>query len=187
MTLSDPTAAARDVLADLLARTANQDSLAFAELYRATSPKLYGVIARILGRGPLAEEVLQDVYVRVWARAGDFEPWRASAVAWLAAIARNRAIDEARRSTPRQVELSEDDLRLADHPEPLAGRERNERLQALLRCLSALEPGRRRLILLAYYRGLSREELASQVGRPVSTIKTWLHRSLSQLRICLAQ
>jgi RNA polymerase sigma-70 factor, ECF subfamily len=74
----------------------------------------------------------------------------------------------------------------AEDIDPLATRERSEGLAALVDCLKALDEEKRAVVLLAYYRGLSREALAKRFGRPVPTIKTWLHRSLAQLRDCLA-
>ena len=93
-----------DELVRSLERVAKGDIVAFVSVYNATSKKLFGIVARILGRGPLAEDVLQDVYLRVWQRAGDYSAARASAIAWLAAIARNRALDEARRRKPVSIE-----------------------------------------------------------------------------------
>jgi RNA polymerase sigma-70 factor (ECF subfamily) len=83
----------RQELADALRATAGGDLEAFKTVYGATSLKLYGVVVRILGRSDLADEVLQEVYVRVWQRAGDFDAAAGSPITWLAAIARNRALD----------------------------------------------------------------------------------------------
>ena len=85
-------------LSELLAQVARRDRQAFAAMYAATSAKLFGIIVRILGRRDLAEEVLQEVYVKIWERAGDFDPSRASPITWLATIARNRALDEIGRA-----------------------------------------------------------------------------------------
>jgi RNA polymerase sigma-70 factor (ECF subfamily) len=73
----------------------------------------------------------------------------------------------------------------ASSPDPLARREMNEDLKRLLACIGRLEPDRQRLVLLAYYNGWSRERLADAIGAPVNTIKTWLRRSLAELRECL--
>jgi RNA polymerase sigma-70 factor, ECF subfamily len=173
-------------LAALLARVAAEDRRAFAALYKATSAKLHGVIVGVLGGGALAEEALQDAYVKVWRRAGEFDPARGSAIAWLAAIARNRALDEARRSPRSLVELRDDLQTPADVADPLAGRERSESLRSLIECLGELDAEKRKIILLAYYSGLSREALAARFDRPVATIKTWLRRGLAQLKDCLS-
>jgi RNA polymerase sigma-70 factor, ECF subfamily len=174
-------------LAELLGRVAAHDEAAFAALYRQTSPKLYGVVARILSRADAAAEALQEAYVRVWEKAGEFDPAKGSPMAWMATIARNRALDEVRRVRPAHLEdLPESFEPAADEIDPLASCERSEALSALLKCLEALDDEKRAILMLAYYRGLSREALAKRFGRPVPTIKTWLHRSLAQLRDCLA-
>src|SRR5271169_7181593 len=180
-------AQATDGLVDLLRRVAARDEAAFAALYRQTSAKLYGVVARILSKGDAGAEALQEAYVRIWEKAGDFDPAKGSPLAWMATIARNRALDEVRRVRPGSLEdLPESFEPAADEVDPLAARERSEALAALVNCLQALDEEKRAVVLLAYYRGFSREALAKRFGRPVPTIKTWLHRSLAQLRDCLA-
>ena len=173
-------------LAELMTRVARRDRSAFASVYRATSAKLLGVIIRILRRRDIAEEVLQEVYVTVWERAGDFDPGRASPITWLATIARNRALDVARRRQMASIEDTPGALDMpGDDPHPLDGIELNEELARLWRCLDGLERERREIVILAYIKGESREALGQRYGRPVPTIKTWLHRSLKQLKECL--
>jgi RNA polymerase sigma-70 factor, ECF subfamily len=180
-------AGAGDDLVGLLTRVAARDATAFAALYKQTSAKLYGVVARILTRGDVAADVLQEAYVRIWEKAGDFDPVKGSPLAWMATIARNRALDEVRRVRPVSLEDQPEGFEpAAEDIDPLATRERSEGLAALVNCLKALDEEKRAVVLLAYYRGLSREALAKRFGRPVPTIKTWLHRSLAQLRDCLA-
>ncbi len=178
---------ASDQIVDLMARVARKDREAFAALYRATSAKMFGTALRILRRRELAEEILQEAYAKIWERAGDFDAAKASPVTWMAAIVRNRALDEVRRKTPISVEdLPEGFEPAADNPDPLAARDRSESLRQLLACLDKLEPQKRQMVLLAYYHGASREALAQRYEAPVPTIKTWLHRSLAQLRLCLS-
>ena len=177
---------AQEQLVALMRGVAARDRAAFAALYKATSAKLYGIIVRILPGKGMADEVMQEVYVKIWDRAGDFDPTRASPISWMAAIARNRALDEARKRTPVSMEdMPESYEPAAETGHPLDGQERSEALRALLACLSGLEKEKREIVLLAYYRGMSREALASRYNHPVATIKTWLHRSLAQLRMCL--
>jgi RNA polymerase sigma-70 factor, ECF subfamily len=174
-------------LAGLLGRIAARDPAAFAALYKATSAKLYGAVARILPRGDAAADALQEAYVRIWEKAGEFDPAKGSPLAWMATIARNRALDEVRRVRPGSLEdMAESFEPAADEVDPIAARERSEGLAALINCLQKLDEEKRAVLLLAYYRGSSREALAQRFGRPVPTIKTWLHRSLAQLRDCLA-
>ena len=177
---------AQENLVKLMGQVAARDRAAFAALYRATAAKLYGIIVRILPARGMADEIMQEVYVKIWDRAGDFDASRAAPISWMAAIARNRALDEARKRTPVSIEDMPEGYEPAAEPgHPLDGQERSEALRALLGCLSLLDKEKREIVLLAYYRGLSREALASRYNHPVATIKTWLHRSLAQLRACL--
>ena len=180
-------AADNEDLVELLRRTATRDAAAFAALYRQTHALLYGVVARILTRGDASGEALQEAYVRIWEKAGDFDPVKGSPLAWMATIARNRALDEVRRVRPVSLEDQAEGFEpAAEEIDPLAARERSEGLTRLVDCLKGLDDEKRAIVLLAYYRGSSREALAKRFGRPVPTIKTWLHRSLAQLRDCLA-
>ena len=125
--------------------------------------------------------------MRVWQRAGDFDAAASSPITWMATIARNRALDEARRGTMRSIEDAPELLEVPGEDDPAASYERTEELRRLYRCLDALEPERKEVLLLAYYRGLTREQIATRVGRPVATVKTWLRRSLAQLKDCLGR
>ena len=185
-TESSVTATAAE-LADLLRRVAARDSAAFAMLYKQTRAKLHGVIARILTKGDLSGEVLQEVFVRIWEKAGDYDVDKGSPIAWMATIARNRALDEIRRVRPVSLEdMPEGFEPAAEEVDPLGARDRSERLSALMNCLRTLDEEKRDVVLLAYYRGFSREALAKRFERPVPTIKTWLRRGLAQLRDCLS-
>jgi RNA polymerase sigma-70 factor (ECF subfamily) len=177
----------RQDLIEALERIAKGDVAAFRLLYAATSVKLYGIIVRILGRSDVADEVLQEVYVRVWQRAGDFDAAASSPITWMATIARNRALDEVRRTSMRSLEDTPELLEVPGEDDPAADLEQAEELRRLYQCLEALEAERKEILLLAYYRGLTREEIAARIGRPVATVKTWLRRSLAQLKDCLGR
>ena len=173
-------------LAWLLAAVAKGDEAAFERLYGATRAKLYGVALRILRRQDLAEEVIQESYVRIWKSAGQFNPALASPITWMASIARNRAIDLMRKKSEILIEEEPSEMEaVADSPDPLARREMTEELKRLLECIARLEPERQKLVLLAYYNGWSREQLAAKFDAPVNTIKTWLRRSILDIRECL--
>jgi RNA polymerase sigma-70 factor, ECF subfamily len=178
----------RSQLDGLIAGVARGDEASFAELYQATSSKLLAVALRILRNREVAEEVLQEAYFKVWERAQDYNPAIASPMTWMAAIVRNRSLDEVRRKVPQG---SSDETLLdgiaGDNEHPLDGLERQEDVGRLMRCLEGLEPEKQQIVRLAYLDGLSREELAVRFSRPEGTIKTWLHRSLAQLKGCLEQ
>jgi len=170
----------------LIAAVAKGDEAAFERLYGATRAKLYGVVLRILRRQDLAEEVIQETYVKIWHSAGQFNPALSSPITWMTSIARNRAIDLVRKKTEASIEEEPRALEVAaDSPDPLARREMTEELKRLLECVGRLEPERQKLVLLAYYNGWSREQLAEKFSAPVNTVKTWLRRSMMDIRACL--
>jgi RNA polymerase sigma-70 factor (ECF subfamily) len=170
----------------LLATVAKGDRAAFERLYVATRAKLYGIVLRILRRADLADEVMQEAYLKIWNSAGQFDPALASPITWMVAIARNRAIDMVRKKSEVSIEEDSEAFEVAaDSPDPLAKREMTEELRRLLACMGRLEEERRRLVLLAYYGGWSREQLAAKFEKPVNTIKTWLRRALLEIRECL--
>jgi RNA polymerase sigma-70 factor (ECF subfamily) len=185
---ADATSSASD-LAGLLDAVAVGDRMAFRDLYGRTSAKLFGAVLGICKDRSLAEDVMQEAYLRVWRYADGFDPTRAAPVTWLVTIARNAAID-AVRARGRASALfdgarDEDDedpvMRVADpteHPAPWE-------LEALKACLASLESDHRHCVLLAYYEGYSREDLSERFDRPVGTIKTWLFRGLAALKTCL--
>lgn len=176
----------RHNLEKLLLGVAKGDEASFAELYQVTSPKLFAVAVRILRSKEAAEEAVQEAYFKVWERAGDFNPKIASPLTWMATIVRNRALDEVRRRTVRPfADVSELDSIESDDEHPLKAIERSDDVARLLRCLEGLEPEKKQIVRLAYLEGLSREALAKRFNRPEGTIKTWLHRSLAQLKGCL--
>ena len=125
----------------LIAAVAKGDEAAFERLYAATRAKLFGVVLRILRRQDLAEEVIQEAYVKIWNSAGQFNPGMASPITWMASIARNRAIDVVRKRTEASIEEEPSAMEVAaDSPDPLARREMTEELKRLLECVGRLEP-----------------------------------------------
>jgi RNA polymerase sigma-70 factor, ECF subfamily len=174
-------------LQDMLRRTAEGDRAEFSRLYDTTSSRLFAVIRRILPRNELAEDALQETYLRIWQRANSYDARVASPMAWLATIARNQAIDSRRRFAERLSGASDelDETHASALPDPLAMAEQNDSLKLLTACLGKLPADRRDMVLLAYYQGFSREELSTRFKRPVTTVKTLLRRSLIMLKECL--
>ena len=178
--------AARQRLVEALVATGGEDRGAFRTLYQLTSAKLFGVCLRICGDRQAAEDVLSDVYLTIWKRAGAFEPGRASPISWLATIARNRAIDwrrSAGRTPPARVEdiseladdrASAEDVMLVD-----------ERAAQLHGCLDQLEQRQRDAIRTAFFDGLTYAELATRDAVPLGTMKSWVRRGLVRLKDCL--
>ena len=171
----------------LIRSCAKGDRRAFGQLYRQTAAKLNGIIRRIMPQNEAAEEALQETFVRIWQKAGTFDPQIASAMAWMASIARNQAIDVRRSGAEKVSQASSSDESVLDTIPASTGDAGEQSLSFihLQRCLDKLPPDRRELLLLAYYNGLSREELAQRAARPVATIKSTLRRSLMLLKECL--
>ena len=172
------------LLQELLRKTASGDSAAFAELYKQTAGKLFGVAIRIAGRGEVAEDALQECFVLVWQRAADYDPMRGAAMSWLIAIMRNCTIDRLRRraTRPEGHATTEEALSRLAAPDTAS---KGAELRALKDCLGELDEQPRQAVLLAYLYGLTREEIAARLKVPVGTVKSSLWRSLERLQRCL--
>lgn len=173
-----------DEMGWLLAAVAKSDATAFERLYDATRARLYGVVLRILRRPDLAAEVMQDAYAKIWRGAAEFDPRIATPITWMVAIARGRALDLARSQGAIDHEATGTPDMGADESGP-AERLITEELRRLLACLGELEPEHRRLVLLAYYSGWSREQLAARFETGLDNVKVWLRGSLLRIRECL--
>lgn len=182
---SDPDRARRTRLNALLLQVASGDQPAFAALYRQTSAGLFGVIVRMLRDRGEAEDILQEVYTSAWRRADQFDPARGSAMTWLVTLARHRAIDRLRQH--REEALDEDTaLDLPDAgPTPAAQAEASEERRRLEQCLGALDAPQRDAVREAFFTGATYSELAERVRVPLGTMKSWIRRSLIQLKTCL--
>lgn len=182
----------QDRLADLLARVADKDRAAFAALYGETSAKLLGVVLRMTRDRPLAEEILQEAFLAVWQRADGFAPARGSAMGWLVTVARHKAIDRLRAQRARHEEtMAQDDGldALLDATQAAGGAGDADLVlsQSIRHCLSLLKEQQQRLVLLAFYYGLTHDELARTTGRPLGSVKSDVRRGLASLRVCLDQ
>ena len=177
---------ARQRLVEALVATGEENRAAFRTLYQLTSAKLFGVCLRICGDRQAAEDVLSDVYMTVWKRAGAYEPGRASPISWLATIARNRAIDW-RRSARRvpSAPLDEAPDIADDTPSSVERMLLDEREAQLHLCLEELQQRQRTAIRTAFFDGLTYAELAARQGVPLGTMKSWVRRGLLRLRECL--
>lgn len=174
----------------LLRRCAQRDASALEALYRKVAPILLGTLLSMLKRRDEAEDALQDVFVKIWNQANQFDAIRGRPMAWLIALARYRAIDLLRGRRTSLVLVDTEALDgVAAMRDSAAGNE-GEATQAdlggaLQRCLDQIAAAQRRCVLLAYERGLSHAEIAQTVNEPLGTVKSWVRRSLQSLRRCL--
>ncbi len=168
-------------------RAGRGEKAALETIYAATSAKLFGICLRILRNRQDAEDVLQEVYLNVWRRAGSFDPARASPITWLATLARNRAIDRLR-SAKRSAGTEPVDaaLEVADpSPDALAAIESGEEASRLAGCIGELEERTAGAIRAAFFGGLTYSDLAERDGVPLGTVKSWIRRGLMKLKECL--
>ena len=139
----------------------------------------------VLRRRDLAEEVLQEAYIRIWRNASRFDPARGTAITWMATIVRNLAIDVKR--SPAAVATDDTVLLVI----PFNGRSALDQVEAsdnerrLRDALGTLDPLKRKLVIAAYIQGQSREQLSERFGAPVNTVKTWLRRAVLDMRAVL--
>ncbi|MGD9538423.1 MAG: sigma-70 family RNA polymerase sigma factor [Alphaproteobacteria bacterium] len=180
-------AARNDLLAGLLARTAGGDERAFARLYEATSAQLFGIALRIMKERQAAEDVLQDTYVRIWDSASSYTPEKGAALGWMVAILRHRAIDALRKRRPHlPLDAAPEAAALADAgADPFDRAAEGAAARRLMSCLDELGDQQRQCLMLAYYDGLTQEQLAARLAAPLGTVKSWVRRGLMQLKECL--
>jgi RNA polymerase sigma-70 factor, ECF subfamily len=180
------TPGAEPSLAALIAGTAAGERDALRRLYDRQATRLFGVANAILRDRDAAADALQDAFLRVAARAGQFDPARGAAEAWLAGIVRHAALDLVRR---RGREVPSDDPALGDTPVEPEALERvlaGDAGRRLRDCLALLEERNRTGIVLAFVHGLSHAQVAARLDLPLGTVKAWIRRGLLRLRECLA-
>jgi RNA polymerase sigma factor (sigma-70 family) len=186
-TLNDPQ------LIDLLRNVAAQDASALRTLYEATSAKMYGIAMRVVGKAEYAEDVLQEAYLTIWRIAPDYQATLSPPLAWMGLIVRSRALDSIRRRKAERAIDSEDidqhepflvDL---DREDPLDASQASEQALALHQCLQQLKGRQREVVILGYFRDLSHGDLAKQLQLPLGTVKSWMRRSVEQLRVCMGR
>ncbi len=187
-------------LAGLLARSALGERAAFAQLYERTGGHLFAVILRINRDRAQAEDLLQDVYVKVWRSLRSYDPRHSQPLTWLTSIARNHAIDSLRRQqtqprlacadpTRSDAETGADEDPYAALEDPAAGPlellDRAAQAREVSRCMQVLNAQQRQSVALAFYDGLSHAEVAAQLRQPLGTVKSWVRRGLLALKTCL--
>lgn len=182
--MSEP-AAARTRLSDDLALVGAGDRTALQRVYERTSNKLFGIVVRVVNDREAAEDVLQEVYLKIWQRARSFERDRASPITWMAAIARNSAID-SRRARARRNEESDELIQApaADVASDDMWNDHDDRMQ-LAACMGELEEHQRQFIRSAFFDGFTYAELSERASVPLGTMKSWIRRGLERLRRCL--
>lgn len=175
-------------LALLLARVADGDSRAFEALYRATSGPLYALLLRMLREPMQAEDLLQECYLKIWRNAASYRPDKGAVMAWLTALVRNAALDQLR--SPRQALWNASEELVSEGPAELVDPQRDlveladarQELNRVAECMRQLSGWERQTFLMAYYEGMSHQEISTRLRVPLGTVKSWIRRGLQKLR-----
>lgn len=160
------------------------------DLYTQESSRLLGVAKRIARSDALAEDIVHDAFIKIWTRAGSFDPARGTARGWIFSVTRHLALNFMRDNAhiiqvseqSENAVLAEAALDVATEVDTFEYRSRSGRVYG---CLEQLEPARRNCILHAYVDGFSHSEIAQKIGAPLGTVKAWIKRSLVALRECM--
>lgn len=182
----DGAPAEADPLTACIHRIAAGDRHAFNQLYDLTAPSLFAISLRVCRQRQMAEDVLQEAYIRIWRHASAYETKRGQPMAWLATIVRRLSIDALRRRGPldqlgeggRMHEAVEDATALEDAIRAVDAR-------IVHRCLDQLRASQRACLLLAFFEDLSHAEVGTRLGLPLGTVKSHIRRGLQHLRRCL--
>jgi len=171
----------------LLQAIARGDRAALAQLFNAQAGRLVAIARRIVRRQDLAEEVVQDAFVAVWQRAGQFDAARGNALAWLTTIVRNRALNLLRDGSRTDYHDGDTLAAIGDRTiDAMGAFDALAERDALKTCLSQLDEPKRRAILLCYVTGLNHGEVAATLNAPLGTVKAWIRRGTIALQECLS-
>ncbi|RVU83961.1 sigma-70 family RNA polymerase sigma factor [Leucothrix sargassi] len=178
-----------DNFAELLEKCAAKDQRAFKQLYEEASPKLYSLSLRLVQKPELAEDVIQEAFIKIWQKAGTYNAQKGKAFTWMATVTRNTSLDKLRslklKASETHVEYEGLDF-ASDDLEPEHQESLSQDMQRLRECLKQLQPAQRECILLSYYYGHTHQELSVKLNKPLGTVKAWIRRGLESLKPCLS-
>jgi RNA polymerase sigma-70 factor (ECF subfamily) len=179
-----------DELESLLAKIALKDQAALQQLYKLVAGRLNGVAMKILNDTDLSNDVLQETFLQIWNNAGEYRRHLSEPMTWMTSLLRYRTLDKLKAETreKKRRDQHEEVQSLFDEngeSSPLTQMLRKNSDNQLDICLQSLEALNRNAILMAYYYGYNREDIAIHLEQPVNTIKSWLKRGLTRLAECL--
>ena len=167
----------------LLKAIAGKDEKAVSQLYDRYRVVLFGLLVRILNNREEAEDVLQELFLQVWHRAGDYDPNRGRPFTWLVTLARSRAIDRLRSVASRERVASESAREVTEEvSDAVADAVRSEQRGIVTSALSQLPEEQQKALVLAYFDGLTQSEIADRLGAPLGTVKTRMRAGMMKLR-----
>lgn len=175
---------------ELLIRCASphRDREAFQQLYTKTSPRLFSLALGLLKDKGMAEDILQESFLKIWNSANSYHQGKGKAITWMATVTRNKALDKLRslNARPKETETVYEGVEFsAADLEPDKLSTLDEGLKQLMGCLDGLQPEQKECILLSYYQGYTHQELSEKMDKPLGTIKAWIRRGLEKIRVCM--
>lgn len=172
-------------LVPLMAQTARGDRTAFEQLYAGSAPRLYALCLKMLGNSEEAQDVLQDIFIKIWHHADEYHIGRGAPLTWMMSIGRYACLDLLRgRRGHQDVDDLSDELS-GNEPDPQQSALGLADRRQLDRCMGELSDQQRASIQMAYFHGFSHHELAANLEIPLGTVKSWLRRGMEFLRRCL--
>ncbi len=174
-------------LRELIGECAIGNQQAFETLYQLTSAQLFGILTRMLPSKAIAEEVLQESYIKIWENVDSYNAALGNPLTWMISISRNKAVDTLRKRNIRENQELDSDYSGEDYIGSLLGQDEQSiaDVQILSLCLERLEAGPRNCIIKAYCEGYSHEDLSNNLDTPLGTVKSWIRRGLSALKRCV--
>lgn len=173
---------------DLIARMIVRDEAALGEIYDATAGRVYALALRITGLSQAAEEVVSDVYFQIWQQAQRYDPARGTVLTWLLTICRSRALDSLRRREPAETHAEPHALQpdlFCEDRSPLDLLLVVEQKSRLHRALATLNKSQQMLLALAFFKGMTHQEIAVHTGMPLGSVKTSLRKAMQLLKSLL--
>jgi RNA polymerase sigma-70 factor, ECF subfamily len=175
---------------DLASRVAQSDAAALEQLYDRYVRQCFGLAVRIVGDSALAEEIVQEVFLKLWTQPQSYSQARGRFVSWLLSLVHHRSIDEIRRRSRTEVTLdgaTSSPLYLQADPEPEPGEQVwvADLGKTVRSALAQLPPNQREPIELAFFRGLTHTQIAARLGQPLGTVKTRIRLGMSAMREAL--
>jgi RNA polymerase sigma-70 factor (ECF subfamily) len=174
----------------LMARLAMRDIKAFETLYDRYGTLVYSTALRVVGDVQLAEDIAQEVFLRIWRRPEHYVPQRGRFVTWLLSVARNGAVDQIRiRGRRRRHETAGEDsareLPADEDRDPALMAQLADERQKVRQALTSLPAEQKRVIEMAYYGGYTQQEIAELLNQPLGTVKTRIRLAMQKLRAAL--
>ena len=176
---------------ELMERLAFKDLLAFRALYKRFGNIVYSTSLRIVRDGHVAEDVTQEIFLRIWRKPESYVPQRGRFLTWLTSVTRNRAVDEVRSRNRRyrhetaSPEQQEREIAGPETDDPALTAELSDQRRLILTAMAGLPQEQREVIELAYFGGLTQQEISERLSQPLGTVKTRIRLGMQKLRVAL--